>query len=136
MGNNTTGLEEILSNIQKEISSVRRKGNTGIKKAGLLVLRKSQKKVPVDFGFLKSSGFMKMTGNRQTGPRATIGYTEEYALYVHENLEARHGPDRAPFRRGKTTIGPGGIGQEAKFLENAIKENEDKIVAIIKSEQI
>lgn len=42
-----------------------------------------------------------------------VGYTQQYAVYVHENLEAHHP-----------------VGQ-AKFLEQPFRENEDKYTGII-----
>lgn len=58
---------------------------------------------PVEFGFLRDNGkILKLAtpGNL----RVTIGFTAEYAVYVHENLTANH---------------PRGGG--AKFLENSMR---------------
>lgn len=45
---------------------------------------------------------------------ASVGFSAPYAIYVHENLEANH-PN----------------GGEAKFLENAIKDNADSLGDLI-----
>ena len=68
------------------------------------VLQDSNSQVPVDTGNLRQSGkvVMEETPRKIT---AEIEYTEDYAVFVHENLEARH------------TNG------NAKFLQNAIVKN-------------
>lgn len=48
-------------------------------------------------------------------PYTVVGYTANYALYVHENLEARHEPGKQP-----------------KFLEQPARENKDALVEIVK----
>ena len=45
-----------------------------------------------------------------------VGFSASYAIYVHENLMAKH------------YVG------EAKFLQHAIEQNKDKIVKLIKEE--
>lgn len=65
----------------------------GIKRAGLFLQRQSQAIVPVDTGALRSSAFTRMM------PIAdpiivVVGYTQNYAIYVHEDLWARHAPGR------------------------------------------
>jgi hypothetical protein len=35
--------------------------------------------------------------NRDSNPSVTVGYTAEYAIYVHENLEANHPVGQAKF---------------------------------------
>lgn len=46
-------------------------------------------------------------------PAIAVGYSAPYAIFVHENLQARH---------------PNG---QAKFLENAIKENETELAKFL-----
>jgi hypothetical protein len=47
-------------------------------------------------------------------PKLEIGYTADYAIYVHENLQARHP-----------------IGQ-AKFLEQPMREHKKEIMRIVR----
>ena len=54
------------------------------------IMNASKPLVPVDTGFLRQSGHVQppqIVGNRVT---VTLGYAAEYAIYVHENLNARH----------------------------------------------
>jgi len=48
------------------------------------------------------------------GLSAEVGFTEEYAMIQHENMEYRHLP-----------------GKQAKYLENPFKENRNKYVNMI-----
>jgi len=111
-----TGVEEIKKNLVRASINVHVGLARGLKKAGLLVQRESQKIVPVDLGNLKASAFTRKMGSG-LGVCVLVGYTASYAVYVHENLEAKHKP-------GKT----------AKFLEKAAKENKDNIIKIIAEE--
>lgn len=51
----------------------------------------------------------------ETSKSVIVGYTQSYALYVHENLEAHHS-----------------VGQ-AKFLEQPAREEADKIGGIVRT---
>ena len=75
--------------------------------------------------------------NATAGESVVVGYTAAYAVYVHENLEARHGSDYNAWYgedisagktksgktkkgwKGKTSRGPN---QQAKFLEQPARE--------------
>jgi hypothetical protein len=73
----------------------------------------SKKLTPVDTGNLKGSHYVKMEESAAGNPVARIGCTAEYAIYVHENLEAHH---------------PTG---QAKFLETAFKLMSKKAIEIV-----
>lgn len=88
----------------------------GLKKAGLFLQRQSQKVVPIDTGVLKGSAFTRATGSGLT-TEVEVGYTQGYAIYVHENLEAQH-------KRGKY----------AKFLETPAYGFRDDMLEIIRKE--
>lgn len=88
-----------------ELKSLPNEGERQLYREALAIFRRSQRLVPVDKGFLKSSGVIE-------GPRngeVLIGYggpAASYALFVHEDLEARHKP-----------------GKSAKFLEIPLYES-------------
>lgn len=69
-------------------------------KIALAILDRAQTKVPVDTGFLKSTGRVV-----QISDGFEIVYGADYAIYVHEDLDARH-PN----------------GGQAKYLEEAYYE--------------
>lgn len=90
---------------------------------GQTILTESKERVPVDTGTLKSSGYVTEPVRDGTAVRVTVGYggaAAEYALYVHEDMEARH-----------TVGGP-------KYLESVINERApgfaDRIGAQVRAE--
>ena len=58
----------------------------------MLLKRESQLIVPVDTGFLRSSCFVRQVPGSRHPKDVIVGYTAYYALYVHEDLYARHAP--------------------------------------------
>lgn len=112
------GIQGIIRAIHACKGRVAKGVEKGIKKAALLLQRESQKVVPVDTGNLKNSAFTRITGTGfQT--KATVGYTAEYAIFVHERTELRHKP-----------------GKIAKFLEKPARDNLKRMTQIIEEEAI
>lgn len=125
-------------------------GDRGLKDAGLFLQRESQKIVPVQLGNLKNSAFTR----RVEPGHVVVGYTANYAVYVHENLEAAHGLDfnikhaskinsraRVIQRRdGRVTVQygtaksgwfPRGEKQQAKYLERPMREKMQEMLWLI-----
>ena len=106
-----------LSNLQKQIADIPNKTLKGIEKAMGIIYDASQPLVPVDTGALKRSGVIESVNNGMK-----IKYHSEnpknnynYAVIQHENMSFNHR-----------------VGQ-AKYLEDAIKNNLDEIEdAIVK----
>lgn len=65
-------------------------------------------------------------GARQSagGIRVEVGFSAYYALYVHENLQAKHGAARTKPRKG-------GSGQQAKFLKKAADKIGPSVVSAL-----
>lgn len=72
----------------------------------------SQKRTPVDTGYLKSSAYSNLVKVNEYGVVGTVGYSANYAIYVHEHTWKKH------------QVG------EAKFLENAVKHIISKVPEI------
>ena len=124
------GVQGVLKNMKGSQQSTIDQVAGGLRRAGLLIQRESQQRVPVNTGQLKNSAF-----TRRTGPlEVRVGYTAAYALYVHENVEMKLKGQPRPLTSDGTSQGrywdPQGRGQ-AKFLENAYRENLAKIRSII-----
>jgi hypothetical protein len=85
----------------------------GLYRAGLFLQRESQKIVPIELGVLRNSANTRMEGTGHNSA-AVVSYGTNYAVYVHEDLEARHKP-----------------GKQAKFLEQPLREKRDRIGAIV-----
>jgi len=86
--NQMSGLREVIQNVHYWRASSGMGCARGLKKAGLLLQRASQKRVPVDFGVLKASAFTRATGIGYATV-VTVGYTARYALEVHESVGMR-----------------------------------------------
>jgi hypothetical protein len=110
------GLEKILSNLSRKIDRIEKRSKEGLLAAGLMIQAEAQKMTPVDDGFLKASAYTRRTPENKS--IVEIGFSQNYALYVHEDLEAHH------------TVG------EAKFLEKAIRENRAGALHIIRQAAI
>lgn len=146
-----TGLSTIKANVRKYISRKLVALTRGLKTCGALILRDSQQIVPVDYGPLKASAFIRTEGDGTTHVVVIVGYTAAYAVYVHEDLDKAHGAvfnalyavelaKAKSLRRKKQggTTGPfrhsRGPNQQAKFLEIPFRDRRDDCKTIITAE--
>ena len=157
------GVSEALKKLRDSKTFFGRGAEKGLKKAGLFLLRQSQKIVPVQTGNLKGSGFIRSLGSG-IKTDVIIGYTALYAAYVHEDLNKAHGREfnikyaeliatrplrkkRRIAQRKKGHTGreylhsvesdpyfKRGENQQAKFIEKPARENRDKMLAMIANE--
>ncbi len=146
----TIGIDAVLKNFSKEISKIRGNVQKGLTLGALRVKAESVKRTPVEFGNLRASHYVIEGGgiisegssptfrpgrpgvmeriarehpshlaeavaesSSKSNAFVEIGCTAFYAIFVHENLEARH------------VVG------EAKFLENAIRQELNNWLGII-----
>jgi len=110
------GIPRVLANLRKQRAKVRKGIGDGLKKAGLFLIRESMKVVPVDTGNLRASWFVGATGENENTVVA-VGYSANYAVFVHENLDATHAPGRV-----------------AKFLEKPARLYGKQMVEIVRKE--
>lgn len=85
----------------------------GLLRAGLFLQRESQKIVPIDKGVLRNSANTRLEG-KGLEVAAIVSYGTEYAIYVHEDLEAKH-------KEGK----------QAKFLEQPLRDKRARLAEIV-----
>jgi hypothetical protein len=88
-----TGIKEIVQKAKTFEKNLAGKAiEAGLLKGGLYLQRESQRITPVMTGDLKSSAY---TVKKGSGIKTvvTVGYSKEYAVFVHENLEAAHGAE-------------------------------------------
>lgn len=115
-GAEVLGVKQIVGRLHTAKGETAKAMERALMKAGLFLQAESQKIVPVDTGALKNSAFTRKTGSGfQTS--VLVGYTMFYAVYVHENLEARHAP-----------------GKVAKFLEEPARRFRARMMEIIRKE--
>lgn len=111
MATGMTGLNTWLNNLAAAHEKIHRGKRAGLRAAGLVVRREAQTLTPVDWGNLKDSAYSDL--DPIAARYVEVGYTAEYAPYVHEDLEARH------------TVG------EAKFLQKAVARKRKQVLEIM-----
>ena len=149
-----TGLNEVVKGLDLNDKKVQRSIRSGLIGAGKWLLRTSQQLVPVQFGILKASGFVRDVGVSKDRPDVVVGYTAKYAIYVHENMDAAHGKAfnakyakeiaahsrilKRGKNKGKVVYGavksgwfPRGLNQQAKFLETPMRTEREAILDIV-----
>lgn len=126
------GVDEVLSNLNREIEGIKSRSMAGLYEAGLLIQRASQQRLKnsVISGNLRASAYTRAAGrfdrldpqnlNREAvfpdpsdvlpPTHVEIGFTAVYAPFVHENTE----------------------GREPKFLEGVLRDNQAKIVEVVR----
>lgn len=107
------GVKAFKAKIQLHQAATAKKLRVALLKGGLFLQRESQKIVPIETGTLRQSANTRLEGHG-LDVAAIVSYGTDYAIYVHENLEARHKP-----------------GRQAKFLETPLREKRDRIRDII-----
>lgn len=111
------GVSQAITKLKKITARLAKEHEQNMMNAGLYLQRESQLIVPVRFGDLRRSARTRKSGSGFK-VQVRVVYLQDYALYVHENLEARHAP-------GKT----------AKFLERPAREKRKQIAAIARGER-
>ena len=109
-----TGMDKVLRNMKKASKGYEAKFERGLKKAGLFVQRESMRIVPVDTANLKGGAFTRNVGGKGAKTDVVVGYVADYAVHVHENLDAKHKP-----------------GKQAKYLESVMRKERNKIFKIV-----
>lgn len=112
-----TGVSKVLSRLRMSKSATAGGVGRGLKMAGLFLQRESQKIVPVDEGNLKGGAFTRNIGGSGFDTDVVVGYVADYAVYVHEDLQARHKP-----------------GKQAKYLEKPAREKRGVMLGIVRGE--
>lgn len=113
------GMEDLVQHINRQLDGITLRSAQGLLDASIHIRRdmeKSEPKIPIDTGNLRASWFANPVRGKY-GPGVLMGFTANYAVYVHENMEAS-------FKRP---------GSGAKFLEAALLRNKQKIVEIIRN---
>jgi hypothetical protein len=131
------GWNEVKSKLAQEIENLKKKSFSGIIKAEILIrndMEKTPPLIPIDTGNLRASWF---TSNywRDGNPLGIMGFTANYALWVHENIDAHFG-NRMKYDRKtkKAKIIKRRPGAGPKFLEACLNRNHDQILNLIGGE--
>lgn len=108
------GLNNVMRNLNRQIEAMPGVTQEALNAGALVILRESQRNVPVDTGNLRQSGTMQPLSIGM--PATAVFYTAEYAVFVHEDMEAYH---------------PSG---ESKFLEKAVRSKQGEVVEAMRRE--
>lgn len=122
-------LKRLTRQMSNKLAKIGKVSNEALEEIGVYIKEQSIRNTPVDTGDLVASAYTKFEADKYK-PKTIVGYTSNYALYVHEDLEARHGRDRLPFVRNGTIVPPDHPNHSAKFLERVLKEKAREIFAI------
>lgn len=107
-----TGLNVVLANLNRQVMRMERRSVGGTRKAALIVRKRAQELVPRDTGKLVGSAYTQVWVE-PSGPVAVIGFSAEYAIFVHE-IDKNY------------TVG------QWKYLETALKEKSREILAALR----
>ena len=127
------GMQKVLANMKRANAQMASGFAVGARKGGHFLERESKKIVPRDTGNLVNTAFVRNMGGQGWDVDIHIGYTADYAVYVHEDLTKKHGSAYNAAYAGKDQKlrGPD---QQAKFLEAPAKEFRTEIIRIIHKE--
>lgn len=109
-----TGVSKVLAKMKASTVAKAVGVEKGLKDAGLFLQRESQKIVPVDTANLKGGAFTRKVSGSGFDADIVVGYVADYAVYVHEDLQAKHQS-----------------GQQAKYLEQPAREKKGELLRII-----
>jgi hypothetical protein len=135
----TVNIKEVqaaLANVEASAAPAMR---VGLWRAGRLLQRLSMKLVPIQTGNLRGSADTLMKGSGLQSAAEVI-YATEYALFVHENLDAAHGTEfNTKHADAIAAAGPAGgkyyfnrgAKQQAKFLETPLRENRNRLKQLV-----
>lgn len=127
------GMHGVVRGLEKYRKDLPKKLHKALKSAAAYLGYESLLIVPVDTGHLKSTYF---TRSWIVGAHceAVVGYTAEYAVLVHEDLELRHGQDYNDWYWEEIQAGyrhMRGPAQQAKFLEQPLRTKQAEMMQII-----
>jgi hypothetical protein len=138
------GLQSLTKKLKEHERKLANGIQKGLKKAGDYLLQQSLEVVPTDDMDLYNSGFSRTVGKGFEAEQH-VGYGQEYATDVHEDLEVRHGESYNShhaaqiaagskyFYKGRyKTYHPRRPKEQVKFLEQPLRENLDVIEGIIR----
>ena len=117
------GFDKVVSNLKREVRRIKNRSGKGLIEAAIIVRRDMDKTpplIPIDTGNLRASWFTQLL-NLPKGKGIIMGFSANYAAFVHENME----------KEGKVTWRRPGAGP--KFFQASLERNHDKILEAIRS---
>jgi hypothetical protein len=145
-----TGRGQVLANLKKAIMDIKGASEKGLVRAGLLIMNKASKRVPVDTGNLRSSVYVVSNKalNHAPSPAFSNARGDAGKQSTNHSSAVADAKARTSGSEPKVEIGysttyaapvhehvhvPHTVGQ-AKYLEDAVKSSVAEILDIIKKE--
>ena len=132
---NIKGLDKVMGNLNREIQAIKGRSMQGLIKAAILIradMDKTPPLIPIDTGNLRASWNPGIPIKKGNEIGITIGFSANYAVFVHEMVDADFTSARWRYKKGKKRkwYTPR-AGSGAKFFEYSIKRNEKEVLLII-----
>jgi len=115
-----TGLTNILTNINRQVTMMQAKRRMVLTKVGLRVKADAVKNAPADTGNLRGSAYHDVRGKL-----VFVGFTAFYAPFVHENMEQTLKGEPRTSGTGKGSYWDSG---GPKFLSRSVQSNRRWII--------
>ena len=126
-----TGVQEFKKQINNILLARIKKAERAATIIGLKVKGDAVRLAPNDLGNLRGSAYSRIENNLGV-VSALVGFSAEYALYVHEDLEMKTKGQGVKRPKNRGTRWDNG---ESKFLEKAVIRNREFIRKTIKESQ-
>jgi hypothetical protein len=117
------GTRQVINSINKVAKDTEGNALKALLAVAVLIRRsmdKEEPKIPVDTGNLRQSWFVNSV-KKLKGPEVTIGFSANYAVFVHEMVNSKF---NNPVNWNREGGGP-------KFLQEAMQRNEKEAIQII-----
>jgi len=124
MAGQIKGFPEVMTNLNREIRGIKKRSMAGLINAAAIIrydMDKTEPLIPVDTGNLRSSWFVT-TFYSGTSPGVVIGFSANYAPFVHEMVD-----------KG-TVINWNRPGSGPRFFVASINRNHQNVLNAIKNE--
>ena len=125
--NQILGVKKVVANMRRHYAKIALQHEAGLKAAGLVFQGESQRLVPIDTGNLRASAFTRKSGSG-FNVDVNVGYTANYALFVHEAPMTLKGQKRQKPSKGRYWDPQGRATN--RFMTKAIDTNKAKALAI------
>ncbi len=89
MAGAVTGFQAVLKKLDRLATAHKEAVAAAVYQKGLQIITKAKKRVPVDVGVLKSSGYAAPPKSIEN-PVVDVGFGTNYAIAVHERVEVFH----------------------------------------------
>lgn len=121
------GMEAVVEALNARVNVIEGRTMGGLLAGGLKVEALSKRRVPVEYGKLRASGYSRKAMGHPLA--VEIGFSAAYAVYVHENMEMKLAGQPRPSGLGAYWSPDG----RPKFLESSVRELSDEFVKTVAS---